>query len=138
MYKKQRCQCTNKVWLIEVIPKLAKIVLESPTKRSVLSHQCITAAYDILAMAAKQEEDGIPRLNLNKTLWDAMSIVDQLLQVQHGWISKSIPAVEVSSTTAAEASRKKCTLAVLSDWSLIIKEALRSHECYSNKRCRTR
>jgi len=116
----------NKAWLTTVLPRLSKIVLECPTKRSVLSQQCITAAYEILALVSEQE-DCIARLNLQSTLWDALFNIDKLLQVQHGWIEKSLPEAD-SRDGSADATRKKCTLAVLSDWRLVLREALRLHE----------
>jgi len=119
---------SNEAWLTQVLPQLSKIVLECPAKRSVLSQQCLTAACEIVAMAVEQKDSLL--MKLESTLWDAISILGQLLQVQHGWVEKSIPKAQSSSTDSfsADASRKKCTLAVLSDWRLVVKEVLRLYE----------
>ena len=118
----------NKVWMTQVVPLLSKIVLASTTKRSVLSQQCITAAYEILA-AVSEQKDGIVLLNLKSTLWNVISIIDELLEVQCGWGEKSLSSSQCSiANYSVDASRKKCSYAVLNDWRLVIKEALRLRE----------
>lgn len=127
--RKTKSRVSNKAWLTNVLPMLSKTVLSSaePGKRTVLMQQSISAALDIVAMCCGQE-DGIALLDLKSTLWNAMSIVDDLFRLQQGWIECSlvVPTSDSSPRTSSpDASRKKCTLAVLNDWRLIVKEALR-------------
>jgi hypothetical protein len=130
--RKTKSRVSNKAWLTNVLPMLSKTVLSSaePAKRSVLMQQSISAALDIVAMCCGQE-DGIVLLDLKSTLWNAMSIVDDLFRLQQGWIECSL-VVPTSDSSAGpsspDASRKKCTLAVLNDWRLIVKEVLRLYE----------
>lgn len=126
--RKTNCAVSNVAWLTQVVPSLSKIVFASPTKRSVLSQQSITAAYDIVALASTQK-NGIATLDLESNLWDALATINDLLQVQQGWVENSFKAKSATMDTySVDASRRKCTLAVIHDWRVIIKEALRLHE----------
>jgi hypothetical protein len=114
-----------KPWLTAALPQLAKVVLECPTKRSMLSQQCMTAAYDIVA-AASEQRDGRPVHDVKLIIWDAMSTLDRLLEVRYGWIEKPLPNVKsFCGDFFSDISRQQCTLAVLHDLRLVIKENLR-------------
>lgn len=118
----------RKSWLTAALPQLAKVVLECPTKRSLLSQRCMTAAYDIVA-AASEQRYGMPVRDVELTIWDAMSTWDRLLEVQHGWTEKSLPNVKsFPDDFSVDISRKQCTLAVIRDWRLVIKENQRIME----------
>lgn len=122
---RQMNSSTLKSWVTAALPLLAKVVLTCPTKRSVLSQRCMIAAYEIVAAAYKQN-DGIPVHDVRLSIWDTMSTLDVLLKVQQGWIEKSLPIGNLlPGDISADVSRKQCTLAVLHDWRLIIKEDLR-------------
>jgi hypothetical protein len=85
----------------------------------------MTAAYDIVA-AASEQRCGMPVHDVKLIIWDAMSTCDRLLELQHGWIEKSLSNVKsFPGDFSSDVSRKQCTLAVLHDWRLVIKENLR-------------
>ena len=65
-------------------------------------------------------------LDLETTLWGALSIIVELLQVQHGWIEKSLQ--RDGPSISGDTSRKQCTLGVIYDWRVMLKEALRLEE----------
>ena len=120
--------CAIKTWLTAALPQFAKVVLECPSKRSMLSQRCMTAAYDIVA-AASEQRYGMPAHDVSLIIWDAMSTWDRLLEAQHGWIEKTLPKVKsFPGDFFGDVSRKQCTLAVIRDWRLVIKENLRIFE----------
>ena len=116
------------VWLKEVLPRLTCTVMEVPGKRTLLSQRCMTCAVELMATVAEQTNandcaDG------DLFLRDTMSTLGQLLDVQRGWIIKSMPKMPASpGQFSPEASRKGCMLAVIADWKNIIKEGQRIYE----------